>query len=89
MAEHYYPGIDFSQVPRLAGVPRFMYRQPAGEAVASIRNLATATRLQRLIQQLQMVRLCGMMWECRRIARSHRTAKRTSMTAADAHRNQP
>jgi len=71
-SEAFYPGVDFTRVPRIAGVPRFLYRELAGEVVVWIRRLIASTALERFIQELRTVRLVGFMWQCRLLAGSAR-----------------
>jgi glucosyl-dolichyl phosphate glucuronosyltransferase len=81
-AHDYYPEIDLARVPRIAGVPRFMYRQLAGETLTYLRNLVAAEPLERLIQELRTVRLIGTMWEWRRQAEPRQRRGNGSDTAA-------
>jgi hypothetical protein len=64
-SDAFYPGVDLTRVPRVAGVPQFMHRQLAGEVVLWMRRLIAANPLERFIQELRTVRLVGFMWQCR------------------------
>jgi len=75
-SDAFYPGVDFTRVPRVAGVPRFMYRELAGEIVLWIRRLIAANPLERFIQELRTVRLVGFMWQCRLLAGSAQQERR-------------
>jgi glycosyltransferase involved in cell wall biosynthesis len=63
MVEHLYPEIDFSRVPLVAGIPRFMFRQLAGETLEWVTHCATSTTDDALVREMQAVRLAGLMWQ--------------------------
>jgi GT2 family glycosyltransferase len=69
MREDLYDWPDLTRVPHIAGVPRFLYRELIRECMRFLRTLASG-RLERFIQQLQIVRLLGLMWGCRASSRS-------------------
>ncbi len=70
MAADLYPGVDFDRVPRVAGVPRFLYRELAREIAAWIRLRLHPDPLERWIQQLHAIRLMGVMWQSHLLSRS-------------------
>jgi GT2 family glycosyltransferase len=71
MREDLYDWPDLAGVPHIAGVPRFLYRQLLGEALRWV-QVAMDGPLERFIQQLQVVRLLGLMWGCRTASHAHR-----------------
>jgi glycosyltransferase involved in cell wall biosynthesis len=61
MARDFFPDIDFRRVPRIAGVPRFLYRELARLIARWIQSWRLS-RLDRWIEQLMVVRHAGLMW---------------------------
>lgn len=68
MAEALYPEIDFRHVPRIGGVPRFLYRELASRGLELV-SVAARDRVEWRVRQLQAVRLIGFMWQRARLAR--------------------
>jgi len=72
MLPDYYDALDFRQVPLVAGVPRFLYRQALGQAATCVRTWIGGDPLDRWTQHLYAVRYLGIMTECwRAAARRH------------------
>ena len=63
MLPAYYDGLDFGQVPLVAGVPRFIYRQALDQAAACVKAWTGRDPLERWIQNLYAVRYLGIMTE--------------------------
>lgn len=68
MAPCLYPAVDFRRVPRVAGVPRFLYRQLVREVAGWIRARRDPDPLERWIHELHTIRLIGFMWQSRKRA---------------------
>jgi glycosyltransferase involved in cell wall biosynthesis len=64
MLPDYYREIDFQAVPRLAGAPRFLYRQAVGQWVTWAASLAGRRRPGPWVQELYAIRYMGMLVEC-------------------------
>jgi hypothetical protein len=52
-------GLDFRAVPRIAGVPRFMYRQAAGALGELLRHVAKGDEAGAFLQELRLCYLYG------------------------------
>ena len=61
MLRDFYHWIDFSTVPHIAGVPRFLYREFITQACRWLTRLR-AEPLERFIEQLSTIRLAGLIW---------------------------
>jgi glucosyl-dolichyl phosphate glucuronosyltransferase len=59
-----FPDLDLSQVPRIAGVPRFIYRQAVGQFVRYLRTVGRADALALLIEELKSLQYIGLVTEC-------------------------
>ena len=68
--------LDLSRVPRLFGVPRFIYRQAAGQLLRYVKRLGRTDALALLIEELKMLQYAGLFSECwkRRIRRTDAAA---------------
>jgi glycosyltransferase involved in cell wall biosynthesis len=68
MLNDLFPDVDMARVPRIAGVPRFLYRQ----AVAQIRKYLTTLRhgdaFEVMVEELRALQFAGMFAECWRQA---------------------
>jgi hypothetical protein len=71
MLDDLYPGLDMSQVPRIAGIPRFLYRQALEQCWQWARSLGRGDALGVLIEELRALQHVGVLSECwRRRVRS-------------------
>jgi len=61
MGDDFFPGVDLRSVPRVAGVPRFLYRELIRLIVVWVRSWRRS-RLDRQIEKLMIVRHAGLMW---------------------------
>jgi glucosyl-dolichyl phosphate glucuronosyltransferase len=59
-----FPDLDLSKVPRIAGVPRFIYRQAAGQFLKYVRALGRADALALLVEELKSLQYVGLITEC-------------------------
>jgi glycosyltransferase involved in cell wall biosynthesis len=84
MLDDMYPELDMSRVPRIGGVPRFMYRQGLRQVAHWMRTIGRGNALAALIEELHTMQFLGLLTECwlRRIrgidaprAPGHRTAR--------------
>jgi glycosyltransferase involved in cell wall biosynthesis len=55
--------VDMTRVPRVFGVPRFMYRQAARQVVTWLRRLGSKDALATLIEELRAVQYLGLLTE--------------------------
>jgi glycosyltransferase involved in cell wall biosynthesis len=63
MLDDLYPTIDMSSVPRVAGVPRFLYRQAFQQLCRWLRKLGSNDALGLLIEELRMLQFAGLFVE--------------------------
>lgn len=74
MLEELYPQIDMHQVPRIAGMPRFLWRQTLQQAGRWIRTRRPGTpALEALTEELRLLQYCGLLVGCRRRSRASRS----------------
>ncbi len=68
-----FPDLDLARVPRIAGVPRFLYRQAASQVWQYARRVGRSDALGLMIEELRMLQYLGIFSECwkRRSSRSH------------------
>jgi glycosyltransferase involved in cell wall biosynthesis len=67
--------VDVASVPRIAGVPRFVYRQAIGQFRRWIASLGSGDALAVLTEELRSLRYAGLLTECwRRRTRQRRVA---------------
>lgn len=59
-----YPDLNLKQVPRVAGVPRFMYRQAASQCWRYARTIGRTDALALLIEELKTLQYAGLFSEC-------------------------
>jgi glucosyl-dolichyl phosphate glucuronosyltransferase len=82
MLDDLFPDVDMSRVPRVLGVPRFLYRQAAGQLWKWIRRIGRRDELALLIEELRLLDYAGMFTECWR--RRFRTGFRPKPIAVAA-----
>ena len=63
MLEDLYDTLDMSRVPRVAGVPRFLYREAFQQWCRWLRKLGGRDALGLLIEELGMLRFAGLFVE--------------------------
>lgn len=59
-----YPGLDMSRVPKIAGVPRFLYRQSIEQCWHWLRAVGAGDALQVLTEELRALQHAGVLLEC-------------------------
>ena len=64
MLDTLYPNLDLQQVPRILGVPRFLYRQSAAQLWRWLRSCGSADALGILIEELRTLQYAGLLLEC-------------------------
>lgn len=64
MLDDLFPSLDLSRVPRVLGVPRFIYRQAAEQAWRYIRRLGRNDALALLIEELRVLQYAGLFAGC-------------------------
>jgi glycosyltransferase involved in cell wall biosynthesis len=73
-----FPDLDMTRVPYIAGVPRFLYRQAFEQCRLYLKRLGSRNALDRLVEELRLLRCVGMLLECwRRRAKTRPSAART------------
>lgn len=72
-----YPDIDMTRVPRIAGVPRFMYRQALQQVGRWVVKVTSATALETLIAELLVIEYAGLFAQCWARRRVNRAASGT------------
>jgi hypothetical protein len=60
MLDDLFPDLNMDSVPRVAGVPRFLYRQGTEQLWRYVRALVTGNALERLIEELLTIRYAGL-----------------------------
>jgi glucosyl-dolichyl phosphate glucuronosyltransferase len=63
MLNDLYPALDMADVPSVAGVPRFLYRQAFQQLCRWLRNLGRSDALGSLIEELRMLQFAGLFVE--------------------------
>ena len=76
MLDDLYPDLDMRRVPRIFGVPRFLYRQSGEQLWAWVRSLGSGDALAVLTEELSALQHAGVLLECwkRRRVRAGRLA---------------
>jgi glycosyltransferase involved in cell wall biosynthesis len=64
MLEDLHPHLEMSRVPRIAGVPRFLYRQTVEQLWQWIRALGRGDALGVMTEELRAIQFVGMLCEC-------------------------
>jgi cellulose synthase/poly-beta-1,6-N-acetylglucosamine synthase-like glycosyltransferase len=64
MLEDLHPHLEMSRVPRIAGVPRFLYRQTVEQLWQWIRALGRRDALGVMTEELRTIQFVGMLCEC-------------------------
>jgi glycosyltransferase involved in cell wall biosynthesis len=68
-----HPDLDMSQVPRIAGIPRFLYRQSLEQWYRWIKVLGRGDALRVLTEELHALKQAGMLYECWRRRKAQQT----------------
>lgn len=63
MLDDLYAFVNRPDVPHIAGVPRFIYREFAGQLAQWMRSWFRRDRLDRYVEQLYTIRLLGLLWQ--------------------------
>jgi glycosyltransferase involved in cell wall biosynthesis len=66
MLEDLHPSLEMSKVPRIAGVPRFLYRQSLEQCWQWMRSFACKDALGVMSDELRALQYAGMLYECLR-----------------------
>jgi glycosyltransferase involved in cell wall biosynthesis len=64
MLPELHPELDMSRVPRIGGVPRFLYRQSLVQLWRWLMALGAADALAVLTEELKTIRQAGLLYEC-------------------------
>jgi hypothetical protein len=59
-----FPELDLTRVPRIAGVPRFIYRQAATQLLRYLHTVGRTDALALLIEELKALQYAGILSEC-------------------------
>ena len=78
MLDDLYPEVDMKRVPRILGVPRFLYRQSAEQTWRWLRSLGHADALHVLTEELRTIERLGVLHECWSAAVAERLPWRVS-----------
>lgn len=72
MLDDLFPSVDMARVPRIAGVPRFLYRLGLAQLVRLFKTIGRSAPLDALIEESRALHFAGLFLECwrRRLARS-------------------
>jgi glycosyltransferase involved in cell wall biosynthesis len=81
MLDDLFPGVDMSSTPRIAGVPRFLYREGLGQFVKWLKRAGRGDALGLLVEELGLLRCAGLFLEC---WRRHLTRQPVARTAVQA-----
>jgi glycosyltransferase involved in cell wall biosynthesis len=85
MMDDIYPDVDLSRVPRLAGVPRFLYREALAQWWRWLCTRGSPDALNALLEELRLLQFAGLISECwrrRHIKNGAVIAERLSQTHA-------
>jgi glycosyltransferase involved in cell wall biosynthesis len=64
MLDDLHPGLDMSRVPRIAGIPRFLYRQALAQCWQWVRAVVRGDALEVLTEELRALQHAGVLSEC-------------------------
>jgi len=64
MLEDLYPELDMARVPRIAGMPRFAYRQGFEQFLRWISSMIKGNALRTLIDELYLIEYAGLFAQC-------------------------
>lgn len=64
MLDDLFPDIDMKRVPRIGGVPRFLYRQGGAQLAGYLKSLGQREALDTLIQELRTIQHVGLFITC-------------------------
>lgn len=64
MLDDLYPALDLSQAPRIAGAPRFLYRQGFEQFCRWMRTAGGSDSLRTLTEELRTLEHAGLLYEC-------------------------
>ncbi len=64
MLRDLHPELDMSRVPRIAGIPRFLYRQSLTQLARWLTSLARSDALGVLTEELRTLQHAGILYEC-------------------------
>jgi glycosyltransferase involved in cell wall biosynthesis len=67
MLDDLYPELDMSRVPRIAGVPRFAYRQGLQQGFRWLRTMIRGDALRTLTEELHLIEYAGLFAQCWRL----------------------
>jgi glycosyltransferase involved in cell wall biosynthesis len=82
MLDACYPELDLARIPRIAGAPRFAYRQGFQQFVRWVKSLGRRDALATLIEELRLLQYLGLFRECwRRRSREWSSASAKDSTA--------
>jgi glycosyltransferase involved in cell wall biosynthesis len=83
MLEEIFPKVDIARVPRIAGVPRFLYRQAIAQLWRYARTVGRNDALDLLVEELRTLQYAGLFAECwKRVLRRQPATASTSRVAA-------
>jgi glucosyl-dolichyl phosphate glucuronosyltransferase len=83
MLDDLFPDLDLSRVPRILGVPRFIYRQAAAQLWRYTKRVGRADAMALLIEELKTLQYAGLFSECwKRSLRRMPPVGHSRMTAA-------
>jgi glucosyl-dolichyl phosphate glucuronosyltransferase len=74
MLDELYDDLDMSTVPRIFGVPRFLYRQAALQAARWLRAMTRGDALDTLTEELRLLDHAGLFLECWKRRRTRRAS---------------
>ena len=88
MLDDLFPGLDMSQVPRIAGVPRFLYRHGAHQLWKYLVTLIRGSALDVLVEELRVLSFAGLYGACwRRAFRGARGSNISTVHGANLARS--
>jgi glycosyltransferase involved in cell wall biosynthesis len=77
------PDLDMAQVPRIAGVPRFLYRQGLEQCWQWIKALGRKDALGVMTEELRTLQYAGLLCECWRRRSRHKSAEAATYLATE------
>jgi len=64
MLPELFPDLDLDRIPQIGGVPRFVYRQAAGQLWQYAKTLGRSDSMSLLIEELKTLQYVGLFSEC-------------------------
>src|SRR5262249_48355121 len=84
MLQDLYPKVDMATVPRIAGAPRFAFRQAFEDLGRWLVAITTASPLESLIAELRLIQYAGLIAQCGALGGRHESGRPIATQQAEA-----